>query len=131
MAESDEAKRLEIERHEAESNKANQFEIERLRAESNKAKKLEVERLEIERNEVKRNEVKRNEVIRNEVKEKEVNKVAEVTLEDMFTESESQWNRNPNYGTAPPAKKSKISTKEAKDGEIIYLFYNATLCILF
>ena len=107
MAESDEAKRLEIERLESESNKAKQLEVKRLEAESNKAKELEVERLEIERN---------------EVKEKEVEKVAKVTLEDMFTESESQWNKNPNYGTAPPAKKSKISTKVAKDGEIIYLF---------
>ena len=101
--------------------------MERLQAESNKAKKLEVERREIERN-----VVKRIEVVRNEVKEKEVKKVAEVTLEDMFTESESQWNRNPNYGTAPPAKKSKISTKEAKDGEIIYLFLiMQSLCIHF
>jgi hypothetical protein len=48
--------------------------------------------------------------------------VSQVTLEDMFTEHESQWDKNPNYGTVPPAKKAKISTVEAKDGKIIFNF---------
>ena len=80
-------------------------------------------------NEVDQNEVDQNEitkVVEKEVKEKEVPKdeieVLDVgnglSLEEICTQQDTQWELNPNFGTAPAAKLPKKDV-QSKDGEKI------------